>query len=208
MLVFRSLEPSRPELLAVFVIGDQPDFGPNRRQFQAAIDGIHALHQDPKHKVQEDVPIVGPNFSGSIQPLRQLIDFDVRDHFFVVTGRATNSEEIMHFSGSGKPPPNLCFTVENEKTALKAFTNYVTAWGLHLDASPANVALLNEDETAYGGGRDVANLHGMDVLIVSSQWLLNRATGSTKSTGCHKYTKHGPRWPPAECAASIHWSRE
>jgi hypothetical protein len=147
MLLFRGQDAQKPELLAVFVVGDRPDFGPSRTQFQAAIDAIHILPKDPNYWLSDDVSIVGPSFSGSIEPLGRLIENDHCDRFFVVTGRATSQDAIVNFPANDTIPRSLCATVENDKTALNGFGEYALTSGLRLGGK---VAILNEDETVYG----------------------------------------------------------
>ncbi len=143
MLLFRGGDAKKPELLAVFVIGDRPNFGPGRVQFQAAIEGIKILQPDPKKRI----PIVGPSFSGSIAPLSRLLEANPKQHFFVVTGRATNRGAIVEFPDNDTAPRSLCSTVENDETALNGFGKYARSSGLQL---VGQVAILNEDETVYG----------------------------------------------------------
>lgn len=144
MLLFRR---DNSHLMAVFLVGDRPAFGPSRVQFQAAIDGIHTLYKVAKGCLLERIPIIGPSFSGSIQPLSRLIINSAPDSFFVISGRVTNKSEIDKFSDGANRLP-LCLTVENDKTELDAFTAHLKKnWGLK---DPSGVAILNEGATAYG----------------------------------------------------------
>ena len=144
MLLFRRNQSQSQELLAIFVVGDRPDFGPSRNQFQIALDGIHKL---PKSQGSADISIVGPSFSGSIEPLRRLLASYPSDKFFIVTGRATDQAEIQLFQNTLPNANDLCTTVENDDTAIKGFTSYVTNWRPKFNGQ---AALLTEDETVYG----------------------------------------------------------
>ena len=139
LLLFRETDAKKSDLLAVFVVGDRPDFGPSRIQFQAALDGISVLPGS-----QEPISVVGPSFSGSVAPLGKLIQDNSPRKFFVATGRTTNRKAVEEFSQNDTSPRSLCSTIENDETALDGFGRFAGDSQLQLGGQ---VAILNEDET-------------------------------------------------------------
>jgi hypothetical protein len=143
----RGLLASQQELLAVFLVGETPTFGPNRLALTSALDGIQVLTGDTT------IFMVGPSFSGSLKPLSRMVAESGKG-FFIVSGRATSNTEIGDFGKAVKQYPNIQLqsTIENDSFALQRFAGYVSNWGAwpnRQDNDPY-VALLSEDETAYG----------------------------------------------------------
>jgi hypothetical protein len=138
---------TQQELLAVFLVGETPTFGPNRLAFNIALEAIQALVGDTT------ISMVGPSFSGSLDPLNKLVTESGKS-FFIVTGRATNKSEIDAFRklAGHDPKTELHATTENDSLALQRFVEYVGNWGAWpvRQANDPYVALLSEDETVYG----------------------------------------------------------
>lgn len=155
-------EDRNQELLVVFLVGETPTFGPNRLAFNTALAGIQALTKgivtdDPRISGDPRIAIVGPSFSGSLNPLSRLVAESEKrfgTNFFIVTGRATTKPEIDAFPKllNKDPQTELQSTIENDSFALERFVRYVGTWGawpLGWDKQPY-IALLSEDETVYG----------------------------------------------------------
>src|SRR6185369_5656234 len=95
--------------------------------------------------------LVGPSFSGSLMSLRDLTERTSGLSYFAVSGQVTSSGDLQWFSAAvtGRRV-TLCATVHSDTYALLRFGKYL-GYG---DKTSDKVALLTEDETAYGAGFD------------------------------------------------------
>jgi hypothetical protein len=164
ILVFRKPLGSREEApykggLVVFVVAELPTGGINQNQFRNALEWIKALgHLTPERKLK----ILGPSFSGSLPSLYQLLRSDElkpfaakakRDKASTITissGSVSSDFSFQWFSDRLKEENLGTFqtALEGDCRVLQRFVAYVDREGYETK----RVAILSEDETAFGGG--------------------------------------------------------
>jgi hypothetical protein len=146
--------------LFVFVIGETPTGGINKRQFQIALKAIESITSGTKRSTkQETLHIFGPTFSGSLYSLMFLLHQDVADTYpnvVIHSGTASSHETIAWFNHFLENPELLREKRElhvkfrtfqdSDCDDLIRFVNHVKENRYR----PEDVALLSEDETAYG----------------------------------------------------------
>ena len=146
--------------LIVFVVGEDATHGIHREQFNNALEWIAALHPDIDTK-RKRVAILGPTFSGSFPSLAQALsnpEIPQNLHFALMSKDAP----LPIFSGSvsGKRPAEffqkafgsqMVFHsfVQSDDEILARFSAYMKAEQPNFDF--CRVAIVSEDETAYGG---------------------------------------------------------
>jgi hypothetical protein len=118
VLIFRKLT-SKPEFLVIFVIGESPSAGINL----AALDRVLGQIQG----VVSDVKIVGPTFSGSLEPLGSYLSAfrptsgAAHLSFRLISGTVTSHTAISLFRETVKNPNvSIQFVVENDDRAGRA----------------------------------------------------------------------------------------
>jgi hypothetical protein len=133
--------------LIVFIVGEEPTRGIHRAQFENAVAWIGALQQPgDQHK---SVAVLGPTFSGSFPSLRDLLEksnivstLNGGTGLSIYSGSASSradGELFAHTKGI-----DFRSFVQDDKTELKNLCNYFGHANLN------NLAILSEDETAYG----------------------------------------------------------
>jgi hypothetical protein len=156
LLIFRKALPNThaeaKEALFVFVVGERPTSGLNKQQFQSALRIMAAIRNGSSVQGGDDpLLILGPNFSGSLYSLDYLLENDPLGSVRPVTvnsGSVTSYETIRWFETLHRNR-NLTFHtfLESDDYQLGRFLAYaVCAQHYH----PSDVAILEEDETAYG----------------------------------------------------------
>jgi len=153
ILVFRGTKPDASpysRALIVFIVGEESTRGIHRAQFQNAVAWIQALQQ-PGDK-RASVAILGPAFSGSFPSLTDLLaktsgmdKLNGGAGFSIYSGSASGRAAGEAFAkASGVEFRSF---VRDDSTALDLVCRY-------FGGSPATplerVAILSEDETAYG----------------------------------------------------------
>ena len=135
--------------LVVFIVGEEPTRGIHRVQFENAVAWIGALQQSGDKR--PSVAILGPTFSGSFPSLTDLLaktnavsNLNGGRVFSIYSGSASSRDDGKHFAQT-KGIDFRSF-VQNDKTELKQVCDYFG------DANLKNLAILSEDETAYGYG--------------------------------------------------------
>lgn len=190
LMIFRKArEDGVQNSLLVFLVGELPTEGINKRQFHNALRAIQAISGIAPPAVPptincgftnsqpaaQDIPpnpngvksgfwlgIVGPTFSGSLYSLSEIFECDETANSFL--------RRVKVFSGTVRDKSTIdWFRGRHEDLALHAFHEHDSeamqafeqyVCRLHYD--PGSVAELSEDETAYGGeslARDDAD-HG------------------------------------------------
>jgi hypothetical protein len=161
VLLFRKAGPTNhsprapyQEGLIIFVVGEEPTGGIHRKQFNNAVAWIAALEKD--HNNHSPVAILGPTFSGSFPSLAQLLSNNQVSSGNGLNGAASNPLAIYSGSATSKDDgtqfnsttPGIVFHsfLQDDDTTLHRFCKYL-AQGKQ--AAP-NIAVLSEDETAYG----------------------------------------------------------
>jgi hypothetical protein len=149
------------EGLAIFVVGEDATHGIHRQQFRNALAWIAALQ--PKSKGQyAPVGILGPTFSGSLSSLELILsEPDVAPQLDVSVPKAPNLPTLSVFSGSvSSEAAAVSFVsrfrslvsfhsfVHNDNEVLGRFCDFIQ--GEQKGFDPRKVAILSEDETAYG----------------------------------------------------------
>lgn len=151
ILLFRKRTVLTPkeQLLVVFLVGERPTNGIDRASFETALE--MALQLSPRLK---RFRVVGPSFSGSLPTLRLFLNDQKlwkgrlqhkRTPFTFISGQTTNTRELKSF-GPDKPD-TLCTTVHDDYYAIRNFLSYLP---ISENENGPDVALLSEDETAYG----------------------------------------------------------
>jgi hypothetical protein len=144
--------------LFVFLIGEKPTTGINRVQWDNALQWIHQ-HAD-KDQADHALRILGPTFSGSVPSVaRALIDSG---------GQAGSFSNVLLYSGTirgcsslrwlkdelktwDRVPVHVADFSQNDAIQVDRYFRYLHDRG----HSVSEVAILSEDETAYGGLPDV-----------------------------------------------------
>ena len=154
--------------LFVFVVGEEPTAGLNRIQWDNALHWIdgHASKDRPDMALR----VLGPNFSGSMPSfVRALEDTGMYAGTFtstlLYTGRIRGcaswrwlNRQLNPPSSSGPPPTTTKLPVrvadfeENDALQTDRLYRYLKDRGYRL----SEIAILSEDETAYGGLPDAA----------------------------------------------------
>jgi hypothetical protein len=133
--------------LVVFIVGEESTRGIHRSQFENAVAWINALQQSSDKRTS--VAILGPTFSGSFPSLAGLLttteglsSLNGGAGFSVYSGSASSRTDAEDFAQT----KGLLFRsfVQDDTTALDRVCAYFG--GQDLD----NLAILSEDETAYG----------------------------------------------------------
>jgi hypothetical protein len=146
--------------LFVFVVGEMPTAGINEDQFRSAVEIIHRIRQGTDRLDAGDEPdfgIVGPTFSGSLYSLRGILErylarypdgYQSRpNRILPVYGTVLGTNTIGWFQQTIPPHVRLVLFQQDSETVLKGLFGFVNG----LSYGNASVAVLSEDETAYGG---------------------------------------------------------
>ena len=167
------LSRSYREGLVVFVVGEEATHGIHKDQFRNAVSWIKALRPTTESR-GKPLAILGPTFSGSLPSLKQVLSETNtrRDLNLAAEPRATAQksgfpgtpgvERLAVFSGSvsssasadgfqSSLEPHVVFHsfVQNDDEILHRFCRYMKTEQPGFD--PARIAMISEDETAYGG---------------------------------------------------------
>src|ERR1700688_2044215 len=168
------------EGLFVFIIGEDPTDGIHRKQFENTMDWIAALQTASKK--HSPVSILGPTFSGSFPSLAELLTNDkvhrdfggLANKLAIYSGSASSNGAVEWFRNSGElKDMGITFHsfIQDDDTSLDRFCRYLKGRDLEdmkggkkkdiKDGKKKNdpppfdlrrVAILSEDETAYGYG--------------------------------------------------------
>jgi hypothetical protein len=155
MIFRRATPPGTAEFrrsLFVFLVGETPTGGIHKQQFHNALRAIHDIRQDGASPVApETLRILGPTFSGSLYSLMTELKSEGETAFsntLVRSGTTSSWETIEWFQSFCPRPANLTFMTfhENDCYMLARLVTFAEVRGY----SRKKVALLSEDETAYG----------------------------------------------------------
>jgi hypothetical protein len=156
--------------LVVFVVGEEPTSGVHKRQFENAARWINALQPKQGGVIQplkSNVMILGPTFSGSLPSLSQLLlDKDLSPAIPkagderpnpllpIYSGGVTSESGVAWFVKHANAVPGLRFHSFQESDAqlLENYRHYLKGEGFRI----SHLAILSEDETAFGGFDDEA----------------------------------------------------
>lgn len=159
--------------LFVLVVGETPTGGINRKQFKNAIMQIATKDSTSRREWKPEpgkagLRILGPSFSGSLASLRQLLtecepgkigkandaEFTYYAPMSIYSGSVSSEESIDRFTRS-ESAVNATFLTfqESDTVVIKRFIEYMTGDAYGRRGYRADrMALLSEDETAYGSG--------------------------------------------------------
>jgi len=135
--------------LIVFIVGEEPTRGVHRAQFENAVAWINALQ--PSGDQRTSVTILGPTFSGSFNSLADLLEktaelsrLNAGHGISIFSGSASSKKDAEYFAKT----KNVSFRsfVQDDTTALDRVCQYFDPQHKHLK----NLAIISEDETAYG----------------------------------------------------------
>jgi hypothetical protein len=148
--------------LMMFIVGERPTSGININQWANALQWIRE-HASPGRR-DKALRILGPSFSGSMPSIvRALKELKASDTTFtsslVYAGHIRGCapwrglETALSSTGSNPPPVPVRISdfSENDAVQIDRFFRYLEDREHHL----SEVAILSEDETAYGGLPDV-----------------------------------------------------
>ncbi len=152
--------------LFVFLVAEQPTTGVNRTQWDNALGWIES-HIDVNRKDSDrTLRILGPTFSGSAPSVvRALVDLQSKNSLFtsalLYTGtmRGCSSYKWLRdeLGTLHTPPVRIADFDQNDLIQIDHYFQFLSDRG----HEPSEVAILSEDETAYGGlpvsTRNVAN---------------------------------------------------
>ena len=158
ILVFRRRLPEDPKAspylagLIVFLVADQPTHGINDTQFENALRWVANLRSPSRH---EDLPVLGPTFSGSLPSLANALAKDRNEtalaalkRFNVASGTVSSGEIYRWFVKYLKEGHLGEFQTYQEADELmtERFLKYLESEKFERK----RVAFLSEDETAFG----------------------------------------------------------
>ena len=135
--------------LIVLIVGEEPTRGVHRAQFENAVAWISALQ--PAGDQRTSVTILGPAFSGSFSSLADLLAktvglsrLNAGHGVSIFSGSASSKKDAEYFAKT----KNVSFRsfVQDDTTALDRVCQYFDPQHRHLK----NLAIISEDETAYG----------------------------------------------------------
>jgi len=162
LMIFRpSANPSEPSAssgpLFVFVVGETATAGVHKNQFANALEimkEIRAPSSSPSactdRTVSSPLFILGPTFSGSLyslnENLKSAVDLVQNIPIYVFSGTLRGTEPRRWFERAA--PSNVRFVAfqEGEARVIQKFIEFATDRGY----CPDEIAILSEDETAYG----------------------------------------------------------
>ena len=133
--------------LIVFVVGEESTSGIHRRQFENAVAWIKALQRPDEKGIS--VAILGPTFSGSFSSLAELLEktegmskLNGGGGFSIYSGSASSQKDGVIFARTNGV--RFRSFVQDDTTALNYLCQYFKP------TLTNNLAVLSEDETAYG----------------------------------------------------------
>ena len=155
ILLFRRAAGAERRLATVLLVGERPKTGIHAPAFTAAVE---MLRGRAVGTAGSSLFVLGPSFSGSAESLRlalqRLPDLDVE----VVTGTATADglEETLEIAHADDGPTKSAGKrISFCRTVLPDSVLQDEAWKFFEDSlgwDPERIALLVEEDTAYGGG--------------------------------------------------------
>lgn len=153
ILLFRNGDLHYQHAMIVFIVGEEPTRGIHRAQFENAVAWIRAMRSSTEQRTS--VAILGPTFSGSFPSLETLLaktdalrKLNKGTGLAIYSGSASSSTDGQAFAQTNGV--QFRSFVEDDTTELRRICQYLqkatpdASWGL------SNLAILSEDETAYG----------------------------------------------------------
>jgi hypothetical protein len=157
-MLFRRRSGASSSLCIVFVVGENPTSGIDKRAFAAAIE---LTQKYPAAKAAKTIRVVGPSFTGSQTSMQMVLHdalHDARHHdltFEIISGAALGVDPSylcqggggrIHFSATVIPSKHVISTVLHYLKHREKSRSFAT-----IDPTPpAEVALLVESNTSFG----------------------------------------------------------
>ena len=146
--------------LFVFLVAETPTSGIRSKQFQNALQIMRDVRSGPAlgpKLPEQPLLILGPIFSGSLGSLkRQLTQIPFEQKFsgvYTYSGTITGTASVKTFKqgfGSSDEPnslrPHFASFQESDDYSIRLFTRFAFCRGY----DPGEIAVLSEDDTAYG----------------------------------------------------------
>jgi len=166
----KSSDPPQPGTLApyeeglvVFIVGEEPTGGVHKRQLENALNWVAALQPwttDGNVAPAHPLKVLGPSFSGSLPSLAQLLAEDSSTvsklyanapdrTLSIYSGSVTSNALVKWFIDPARGIGTVRFrSFQQDGDGLfKAYREYLK----QLKFEVSHLAILSEDETAYGG---------------------------------------------------------
>lgn len=187
LMIFRpnNPDPSDPKqlktLLFIFVVGETPTGGVTKKQFSRAVGWIETIAKAKDPAAENPLRIIGPTFSGSLYSLAQLTRNNVTHAQFngvvIRSGTVSSWETTRWFYKqwlSGNPSVDFATFQESDRYMLRSFVEFEKRRGY----DPTQIAVLTEDETAYGNVRRIASDSAAGALKTPEEATLRTDEGS------------------------------
>ncbi len=199
LLLFRNALSKKDEYatgLVVLVVGEQPTAGINQSEWNCAISLIQRRMQAEEGANLCDAPsdgniisgsisnlrILGPTFSGSLASLEEVLKSErIRtfNHVIILGGAVASCKLIHEFEkneASQLRKATMTFAVfgENDERKLYRLMHYLELRGEHA----SDVAIISEDETAYGGSELPFDNRGSDANTDPCNYLSELSSGT------------------------------
>ena len=154
-----ALSKSYREGLVVFVVGEEATQGIHAEQFKNALAWIAALEAKPAANIPR-LAILGPTFSGSFPSVAQVLseaeigkklDWTTMQEgqpLAIYSGSVSGADAAQSFHDAMGSQITFHSFVQSDDEILRRFCNYIKKEQPDFDA--ARVAIISEDETAYG----------------------------------------------------------
>jgi hypothetical protein len=154
-----TLSKSYREGLVVFVVGEEATQGIHAEQFRNALAWIAALEAKPAASIQR-LAILGPTFSGSFPSVAQALSESEKGRkldltttqegqpLAIYSGSVSGADVAQSFHDAMGSQITFHSFVQSDDEILRRFCNYIRKEQPDFDA--ARVAIISEDETAYG----------------------------------------------------------
>jgi len=158
LMIFRPSDPKQLHAsLFVFVVGETPTGGVTKAQFITAVRSIAEFTEAKDPNEKNPLRIIGPTFSGSLYSLAQLISGVVPSKRFnglvIRSGTVSSWNTAQWFQrwfenhkSDTTPPVDFATFQQSDRYMLRRFIEFEKRRGY----PPRQIAVLAEDETAYG----------------------------------------------------------
>ena len=158
VLVFRSGRPTTPgetpydHGLVVFLVAEQPTRGISDPEFEHALAWVNRLRKP----TDDPLPVLGPTFSGTLASLARELKKNAASkedpkvtNFRFASGSVSSELSMCRFRKLLNEKSSLHTYFGDDSIMSAAFLKHLDGIGYDLK----KVAILSEDETAYGGDR-------------------------------------------------------
>jgi hypothetical protein len=156
LMIFRRAYPDQGQMnssIFVFVVGETPTGGVNKKEFRTAFKLIKILAEAKVPADKSPLRIIGPTFSGSLYSLAQLLNHEVPSGNFdgvtIRSGTVSSWNTTQTFKQQwldGKLCVDFATFQQSDEYMLRKFVEFEKRRGY----TPDKIAVLAEDETAYG----------------------------------------------------------